>query len=277
MFTLWLRLRLGKPVQGRLSSEPLNAGDANAAVVQVGAAAALGGEQFLPDGVVDDAGDQLAGALQAQRDVEHGEAVGEIGGAVQRVDIPAVLGRAFVPAAFFGHDGVRGEVRPQPLHHQFFRGAVGFRHQVELSLEFDGYAPFEVIRQKRAGLARDFHGLFQIGHGSVETLALFLEVLDVVLENEEVGLALAGQADEGPVVVFNRAYHFLPILHLHADGRGILNQALEIPDLFKRLFRRAAGFSTVFWSTHFFCRFFCPSGSMDVRAPGVPVPPSTSP
>src|ERR1035438_6010905 len=69
------------------------------------------------------------------------------------------------------------------------------------------------------------------------------EVLDVVLENEKVGFTLAGQPDERLVVVFDGANHFLSVFHFDADRRRILDQPFEVLGLFKRLFRRARGFS----------------------------------
>jgi len=68
-----------------------------------------------------------------------------------------------VAAALFRHDAVRGEMRAQPFHDQLIRGPVGFRHQVELALELKGDAAFKIVRQKRAGLARNLHGRFQMG------------------------------------------------------------------------------------------------------------------
>ena len=59
---------------------------------------------------------------------------------------------------------VGGEVRAQALHHQLLGGAVGFRHQVEFALQFEGDAALEVVRQQGARLARDFDGGFQVGH-----------------------------------------------------------------------------------------------------------------
>src|SRR5436305_11151540 len=81
-------------------------------------------------------------------------------------------------------------------------------------------------------------------------LTLFLKVLDIVLENEKIGFALARQANEGLIVVLDHSRHFFPIRQFHAHRRGVLDQALEIPDLFKRLFRRAA-FSATWWRSGF--------------------------
>src|ERR1035441_9596875 len=73
-------------------------------------------------------------------------------------------------------------------------------------------------------------------------LTLFLDVLDVVFEDEEIGLAIASEANEGLVVILDGARHFLAILHLHAHGRRVLNQLLEVFGFLKRMFRRAPGF-----------------------------------
>jgi hypothetical protein len=64
-----------------------------------------------------------------------------------------------------------------------------------------------------------------------------------VFENEKVGLAFSRQADEGLVVILDGAGHFLSIFQLDADRRRVLDQQFEILCLFKRLFRRARGFS----------------------------------
>ena len=87
-------------------------GDAQAAVVHEGAAAAFGGVKLVHGRIVDDAGDQLALALQRDRDGEYRDAVQEIGGAVERVDDPAVLVVvAGHRAALFHQEGV---ARPGP-------------------------------------------------------------------------------------------------------------------------------------------------------------------
>ena len=131
-----------------------------------------------------------------------------------------------------------GEMGAQALH-QLLARPVGLRHQVEITFEFEGDAALEVVRQQRARLARNIDSRLQIPHA----LRLFRQVFDVVLEDEKVGLTSAGQADEGLVVILDRADHFLAIGQLHADRFGILNQLFEIFRLFKRLFRRARGFS----------------------------------
>src|SRR5215831_17746896 len=77
-------------------------------------------------------------------------------------------------------------------------------------------------------------------------LAQFAEVLDVMLEDEEVRLAVAGQPDKRLVVVFDHADHFLSVVHSDAHRRGALDQALEILRLFKGLLGRPS-FSRLLW------------------------------
>ena len=65
--------------------------DAQAPVVDIGAGALLGPEHLVAQRLVDDAGDDLAVALERDRDREMRDAVQEIGGAVERIDDPAVM------------------------------------------------------------------------------------------------------------------------------------------------------------------------------------------
>jgi hypothetical protein len=73
--------------------------------------------------------------------------------------------------------------------------------------------------------------------------ALFLNVLDVVFEDEEVGLAITGEADERLIVILDHALDLLAVFHLHADGSGMLDELLEVFDLFERLLRGASAFA----------------------------------
>ena len=71
--------------------------------------------------------------------------MGEIGGSIQGIDVPAVFGRSLLPAAFFGDDRMRWEMGLQALDDQLFAGAIGFGDQVEIALQLEADAPFEVI------------------------------------------------------------------------------------------------------------------------------------
>jgi hypothetical protein len=141
--------------------------------------------------------------------------------------------------ALFGHDAVRGEVGAQPFDDQLFAGAIGLGHQVEIAFELEGDPALKIIGQQGTRLARDFHRCLQVRHA----LGLFREVLDVVFENKKIGFTFAGQADEGLIVILDDANHFLSVFQPDSDQRRILDQLFEIFCLFKRLFRRARGFS----------------------------------
>jgi hypothetical protein len=80
---------------------------------------------------------------------------------------------------------------------------------------------------------------------ALEKLRLFLKVLDVVLEDEKIRLALAGQPDERLVVILDRPHHFFAAVHLYANRRAALDQQLEVLGFLEGLFGRASRFSTL--------------------------------
>jgi hypothetical protein len=64
-----------------------------------------------------------------------------------------------------------------------------------------------------------------------------------VLEDEEIRLALAGQPDEGVVVILDYAVDLFTVQHFHAHGRRVLDQLLEVLGFLKRGFRGASRFA----------------------------------
>ena len=87
--------------------EPLPRGDADAPVVEEGALAAFGDEQVVVRRIVGQRRDDGAVALERDRDGEVRNAVQEIGGAVERVDDPAMtLVGAGAGAAFLAEEAV---------------------------------------------------------------------------------------------------------------------------------------------------------------------------
>jgi len=105
--------------------------------VQQRAATALGGEELVPQRVVDDRGYQSpvlvrrkarSALLQTQRDAKLRKAVGEVGGSVQRVHVPSEFAFKPVARAFFAVDSVLRKGCGQPLTDQLLRGAVSHRH-----------------------------------------------------------------------------------------------------------------------------------------------------
>ena len=118
-------------------------------------------KHLVPRRIHDHPGNQLTSSLQRQRHVEHREAVREIRRAIQRIHVPAIFRCARLPAAFFGHDGVRGKVAAEPVHDQPLAGAVGLRHQIIGALEIEMPLAARVVlhgtRNQRARFAPDFH------------------------------------------------------------------------------------------------------------------------
>ena len=94
----------------------------------------------------------------------------------------------------------------QALHDQLFGGPVGFRHQIVFAFHFEGDAALEVIAEQRSGFVRDRGG----GLGETNSCDL-VEILDVVLEDEEVGRACAGDADEALVVILHDAVNLFVV------------------------------------------------------------------
>ena len=68
--------------------------------------------------------------------------------------------------------------------------------------------------------------------------AQLCEVLDIVLEDEEIGRAFAGQSNKRVVVIFDRSCDFFAVNQFHAHRRAVLDEVLQIADLLQRLFRR---------------------------------------
>src|SRR5439155_19670806 len=83
--------------------------DPEAPVVDIRAGALFGPEHLVAGRLVDETGDDLAVALQGDRDCEMRDAVEKIGRAVERVDDPAVMRvAAFAGAAFLEQEAVAG-------------------------------------------------------------------------------------------------------------------------------------------------------------------------
>lgn len=66
-----------------------------------------------------------------------------------------------------------------------------------------------------------------------------VQIFDLVFENKKVRRSLAGQADEGSIIVLNNALHFLVIIKSHRDRGLIVDQLLNVLDLLVGTFRRS--------------------------------------
>src|SRR5262249_33189253 len=114
------------------------AGNAEAALVDMGALALLRPIELVVDRVVDDAGIGLAVALDADRDREMRNAVQEVEGAVERVDDPAVGGvLAGGSAALLQQQAVVGPGLGQLALEDIFRTEVGLGDEVRRALLAD--------------------------------------------------------------------------------------------------------------------------------------------
>ena len=97
--------------------------------------------------------------FQPHRNAELRESVGEVGGSVQRVHVPAELALHPFARALFAVDSVLGEGLAQAVADEFFHRAVGYGHQVHVALVLGLHALSEVLAQTRARLARNLGGL----------------------------------------------------------------------------------------------------------------------
>src|SRR4051812_47548692 len=108
-------LMRGKSSAQQACCEFVDFGDLKRFAVECGALGASGAKQFVVIRIVDDAGDQRVALRQAHRDAEAWIAVSKIGGAVERIDVPAKFRAGVVSGAFFCDDAVIGEVFPEAL------------------------------------------------------------------------------------------------------------------------------------------------------------------
>ena len=141
--------------------------NANAAAIQIRSQAALGDEELITRGVVDYGGNERAvlarreigGALfEAHRDAKYRVAMGEVCGAVERVDVPAVFVVDAVAGALFAVDAVLGKLRVEALDYEALAGAIGFGDEVDFALVLGGYGAVVEIAHQSAGFERDGRG-----------------------------------------------------------------------------------------------------------------------
>ena len=157
--------------------KPLPRGDADALVVEERALAAFGDEQLVVRRIVGHAGDDRAVAFERDGDGEMRDAVQEIGGAVERIDDPAVgLVGAVADAAFLAEEAV---IRPRLgkfLAHDFLGAAVGGGDEVARPLDRDLEVLdlAEVALEAAAGAVRGLDHDVEDGgveHGACGTVA----------------------------------------------------------------------------------------------------------
>ena len=130
--------------------------DRDRLAVHAGAAAALCDERFVPEGIVHDREDQILATAERQR---HGEVrirVREVGGAVERVEVPDVrIGRRRLQVragrGLLGDDQVIGKCLPEVRRHQRFDFAIRLGDDVHGALVVNrlGVAPRRAEQRAR--------------------------------------------------------------------------------------------------------------------------------
>src|SRR5437879_12619680 len=85
-------------------------GDSDLFLVQIGAFTSRGSEEFFCDRLINHSHHQLSILLKSNRDRKARVAMGKIGGAIERIDDPAMAPVALLSASLFRHDSVLGEV-----------------------------------------------------------------------------------------------------------------------------------------------------------------------
>src|SRR5882672_596358 len=134
-------------------------GDADFFAVESGAFAAGGGEEFVVKGIEDDGGKQRVALGKSDRNAETRVTVCEVGGAVERIDVPAEFGGAFLAGAFFGGDGMVREIFIEALDDGLLGAFVGLRDDIDLvAFVADVQRARQLFDEDLAGLLCDFDG-----------------------------------------------------------------------------------------------------------------------
>jgi hypothetical protein len=123
-----------------------------------------------------------------------GKGVREIGGAVERVHIPAIFRRTGVSAAFLGHNAVRRKIRPQPLDDQFpdARSATVTRSNSPFSSK--GTRRSKKVASN-APASRAISTAASSGPGNPALSAFLDQILDLVFVDKQVGTVFARQGE----------------------------------------------------------------------------------
>src|SRR5208337_121646 len=139
----------------RLSQLP-RFGDVDWLSVESRAITSFGGEHLIACRIVEDAGHQLLFLVDKRyRDAEHRVPVRKVGGAIQGIDIPAIVGSGIAAGAFFADNAVAGPARVQAFGDQLFRGAVSLGHDINVALVLERDVGSEVAHQHGPSLARN--------------------------------------------------------------------------------------------------------------------------
>ena len=110
-------------------------------------------EALIAHGVVDHAQAQCASLGVGDRDGVNGDAMDVVDRAVQRVDVPGVVGSTGELTAFLGYDAIAREALADVAEQELLRLPVGFADQVDHALVVDLQVQAEVGAQDVPRLA----------------------------------------------------------------------------------------------------------------------------
>src|SRR4029077_10302507 len=130
-------------------------------LVQIGAFSPRRSEELFCDRLVDYSCHQLAFLLKSNGHCKTWVTVGKISRAVEGVDDPAMTPVPLLTASLFRHDGVPGEVAPQPANNRILGAPVGLRNKINFPLVADFCRVIELRNQNAASLERRLYRYFQ--------------------------------------------------------------------------------------------------------------------
>src|SRR5882724_3451177 len=148
----------GKAGAKKAGSERRNFGNGDFISVQSGAIATGSSEEFFVNWVINDTSDHFVAVGESDRDAETGIAVGEIGGSVERVNVPAIFGVVVTAETFFGGDGVGGKIFGEAIDDGLLTAFVGLRDEVDVTFVFYFRRAGELFAENFSGFESGFDG-----------------------------------------------------------------------------------------------------------------------
>ena len=119
-------------------------------------------------GIEDGGSEQRVALGERDGNTETGIAVCEIGGAVERIDVPAKFGSGVLTGAFFCSDGMAGEILVETTNDELLGALVGLGDEVDfVAFVANVQRAGEFLHEDLAGFLSDFDDGLQIalGHG----------------------------------------------------------------------------------------------------------------
>jgi hypothetical protein len=175
----------GKPGAKQARSKRGDFGNGDFLSVQSGTFAAGSSEEFFVNWVINDAGDDLVAVRERDGNAEAGIAVGEIGGSVERVDVPAIFGVVITAETLFGGDGVRGKMFREAIDDSLFTAFVGLRDEVDVTFVFYFRRARVLFAENFPGFESGFDGNVIIGFQRVRQERLRREKLNSQFNTQE--------------------------------------------------------------------------------------------